>query len=171
MKKILPIVIIALTLISCSENISVKNNDIFQGVKDNFFWEGSNAQASINLGNNKMTINAVTLTESMDLKFKVPTTIVDPNKPNTFIKIGLGGTNNYNNQKASYLLRSSGNEYIYDTANPNADGEIIIREYDGTRISGSFRFNAVNTDTASEAAPLVNMQKGVFYRVPVVTAP
>jgi hypothetical protein len=167
MKKILSFIIIIVALNSCSENVSVRNDDVFQGVKDNIFWEGSNAKATKSTGN-KLAIQAVTLTETMTLNIPVPPLTINPLKDTTFKTYDLGTTLT---SKASYGFKDGTTPILYETAIGVGDGQIIISQYDGATISGKFRFNALNTDPNSVLAPIVNLQNGVFYKVPVVTAP
>ena len=163
MKKILSYLIVLIAFVSCGEDISVKNNAVFQGVKDNGVWEGGNAVASVEIGG-KMTIKAFTLTETMSLKIPKPTTIVDPRNENSFITHDLGTSAT---KKASYVVTSGAQVFTYETGIGVGDGQVIIKEYDGKVISGTFRFNAHNLDPESTAQQIVNMQDGVFYRVPV----
>ncbi len=163
MKKFLSYVLVLTVLISCGEDISVKDSAVFQGIKDNNVWEGGNAIAVLEVGN-RLTIKASTLTEEMALKIPRPTTIVDPRKENTFITHDLGTTNT---KIASYVVTNGSEVFTYATSIGVGDGEVVVTEYDGNVISGTFRFNAVNTDPDSSAQEIVNMQNGVFYRVPV----
>lgn len=163
MRKIVPFIVAVLVLISCGDDISVNDNAVFQGVKDNGVWEGGNAEAKLEVGN-KMTIRAFTLTETMSLKIPKPATFVDPRNTTSFIKHILGTSTT---QKASYVLTSGTNVFTYETGIGVGDGEIVIKEYDGNVISGTFRFNAKNVDPESTAQEIVNLQNGVFYRVPV----
>ncbi|MDI5899422.1 DUF6252 family protein [Flavobacterium sp. XS2P67] len=50
------------------------------------------------------------------------------------------------------------------------EGQIVITEYDAVNntITGTFKFNAENTNSNSLASQVVNFQHGVFYKVPVV---
>ena len=166
MKKFLSFIIIATTLISCGEDISVNNFAIFQGVKDNGFWQGGNAKATLEVGN-KLTIEASTLTENIQLKIPVPTTPINPKNPATFVTYPLGTSNT---RKAIYVLTSNDEIFTYETAIGVGDGEVVIKDYDGGSVSGTFRFNAINTDPDSEAQEIVNLQDGVFYKVPIVPA-
>jgi hypothetical protein len=163
MKKILSYIIVVFAFVSCGEDISVNDSAVFQGVKDNVTWIGENAVATIEVGN-KISINAGTFNESMTLRMPKPTTVVDPRRESTFIKHVLGTTTT---KKATYILSVGSDIFTYETAVDIGDGEIIIKEYDGNVISGTFRFNAINTDPESAAQESVNMQNGVFYRVPV----
>ena len=166
MKKIFSFLIIATTLISCGEDISVNNYAIFQGVKDNGFWQGGDAKATLEVGN-KLTIEAVTLTETVKLKIPVPTTQIDPKNSTTFVTYPLGTSNN---RKAIYMLTSNDQIFTYETAIGVGDGEVVIKDYNGSTVSGTFRFNAINTDPNSEAPEILNFQDGVFYKVPIVPA-
>ena len=155
---------IASTLISCGEDISNDNTGVFRGVKDNGLWEGGNSKATIGVGS-KLTIQAVTLTEIMSLKIPIPPATIDPRNPATFVTYILGTSST---KKASYVLTANETQYVYETGIGVGDGEVVISQYDGSSISGTFRFNALNTDPNSEGQPLVNLQDGVFYKVPVV---
>jgi hypothetical protein len=163
MKKILSYIIVLLAFVSCGEDISVNDTAVFQGVKDNATWIGGNAVATIEVGN-RMSIKAVTLNESVTLRIPKPATLVDPRKENSFITHVFGTTTTI---KATYILTAESDIFTYETAIGVGDGEIVIKEYDGNVISGTFRFNAENIDPESTAQEIVNMQNGVFYRVPV----
>lgn len=163
MKKFLSYFIVAMFFISCGEDISDNASAVFQGVKDNGVWEGGDAVAIVEVGN-KMTIKASTLSETMSLKIPKPATIVNPRNTNTFITHVLGTSLT---RKGTYVISSGTEVFAYETGIGVGDGEVVIKEYDGNVISGTFRFNAHNLDPDSEAQEIVNMQNGVFYRVPV----
>lgn len=154
---------IAATLASCGEDIRNDNTGVFRGIKDNGLWEGGNAKATIGVGS-KLTIEAVTLTEIMSLRIQLPPLSIDPRNENTFVRYALG-TNNVN--YASYILTTPTEQFIYKTGIGVGDGEVVISQYDGNTVSGTFRFNAFNEDPDSEGQPVVNLQEGVFYKVPV----
>lgn len=165
MKKILSFVILIAALSSCSEDIKFNNEAVFQGVKDNLFWKGADAKA-VRSGS-VLTISASTLIETMSLRVPVPTTPIDPRDSDTFIVHPLGTSLS---RTASYsFINDIGDEFFYETAIAVGDGEVVISEFDGVFVSGTFRFNAHNTDPDSEAPEIVNLQNGTFYRVPVVT--
>ena len=163
MKKILPFLLLVLTLASCSQDIQFNDQAVFQGMKDNVFWKGGNAKAVLD-ANGRLTISAATINETMTLSIPEPTTTINPKNKNTYVTYALG-TNAVN--KAVYVLKSGGVEYDYETGTAIGDGEVVISQYDGLTISGSFRFNAKNTDPGSEAAELVNLQHGVLYKIPI----
>ena len=164
MKKILSVFILITVLTSCAEDIKVNDTAVLQAVKDNSFWEGGNAKAVIGPGN-KLTIQGVTLIETMALKMPIPPMTINPKNPATFVTYPLGTSNT---NKATYVLMTDAADFNYETAIGVGDGQIVVKEYDGITISGTFRFNALNTDPASTAQPIVNMQDGVFYRVPIL---
>ncbi len=163
MKKILSFVILIIALSSCSDDIKFNNEAVFQGVKDNVFWTGTEAKAEIT--GNSITISSVGFLETMALKIPIPTGSINPTNEATFLKYVLGTSTT---QTATYTFSDDVNDYFYETAINVGDGQVTVSEYDGVYISGSFRFNAKNTDPDSDAPEIVNVQSGVFYKVPVV---
>lgn len=164
MKKIFSFVILVLVLSSCSEDIKFNNEAVFQGVLDNNFWKGANAKATLD-ANNKLTIEAITLTEKMDLVITVPPMGIDPKNANSFVTYTLGTSNT---KTAYYSITLNGETAEYHTATGVGDGQVVVSQYDGATISGTFRFNAKSTNPDSNE--IVNMQSGTFYKVPVVQA-
>ena len=163
MKKILSFVILIVALSSCSEDIRFNNEAVFQGVKDNVFWKGTEAKAVIT--GTTITISSVGFLEEMALTIPIPNAPINPLNESTFIKYVLGTSTT---RTANYTFSDDLNDYFYRTAINVGDGQITVSEYDGVYISGSFRFNAVNSDPDSGAPEIVNVQSGVFYKVPVV---
>ena len=51
----------------------------------------------------------------------------------------------------------------------NSNGEIIITEYDAVNytISGTFKFNAANSNGSPFGGPILNFQHGEFYKIPI----
>jgi len=163
MKKILPLILLVIALGSCSEDIKFNNEAVFQGVVDNVSWKGGNAKGSFD-ENGKLIIEAATLVDHMKLEIPEPPLNIDPKNKNTFVTYILGTSNI---RKAYFTKAINGNTYDYETSTGVGDGQIVISQYDGVTISGTFRFNAKNVDPDSEAAPIVNVQSGVLYKVPV----
>lgn len=166
MKKFFAVAILLFALGSCGEDITFNDRAVVQGDKDNVFWKGSDATATIT--GNKVVVTAVTLNETLTLQFNIPATPIDPKNHQTYIVRDLGVNNT---GKATYTFKDdAGVETLYDTgtsATDDGDGQIVISEYGNGVVSGTFRFNAVNTDPDSEANHIVNYQNGVFYRVPI----
>lgn len=48
-----------------------------------------------------------------------------------------------------------------------SNGEIVITNFDGATITGTFKFNAVKTSSDLTAPEVLNFQEGVFYKVPI----
>lgn len=55
----------------------------------------------------------------------------------------------------------------------NSNGEIKITEYDATNftVSGTFKFNAANSNGSPFGGPILNFQYGEFYKIPVLPSP
>ena len=164
MKKLLALVLIAFALQSCVEDVQFNDKSVFQCVKDNEAWKGGDAIATF-YADGKFTIEGFKLDESMSLTVPKPTTLIDPNFPNTYVRHTFGTTLN---RKASYSYLSNTVETNYTTAIGVGNGEIEITEYDGEYVSGNFRFNAVNTSATSEEPVNVNVQGGYFYKVKII---
>lgn len=51
----------------------------------------------------------------------------------------------------------------------NSNGEIKITEYDATNltVSGTFKFNAANSNNSPFGGPILNFQYGEFYKIPI----
>jgi Family of unknown function (DUF6252) len=58
---------------------------------------------------------------------------------------------------------------ILNTSKSN--GEVVITEYDGATVSGTFKFNAPKTTGLSTDPEALNYQYGTFYKVPILPAP
>lgn len=153
MKKLSLIIIVLFAFISCQEDVRF-NNPSLQGMKDNVFWRAVESKATVASGS--LLIEAYTGTET--LTFKLASTA----KKNYFL-----GIDNVNT--VSYVLADPGGLITFSTGFGIGDGQITITEYDtvNNTVSGTFKFNAENTDNNPLAGPLVNFQQGVFYKVPV----
>lgn len=161
MKKIVPLIILMLAFCSCSQDIQFNNEAVFQGIINNVFWKGGNAKAGVT-SNGKMTIEAVSLTEVMKLQIPEPPKSINPKNSNTFVTYPLGTSAA---RTAYYSVTTAEGITEYKTAIGDGDGQVVISEYDGVTVSGTFRFNAKDVDPDSEA--IVNVQSGTFYKVPV----
>jgi Family of unknown function (DUF6252) len=160
MRKIVPILILMLAFCSCSQDIRFNNEGVFQGIINNIFWVGGNAKATKD--NTKMSIQALTLTEVVRLDFPLPPLNINPLKKDTFITYDLGTSTN---RTAFYSITTLDGTNEFKTAIGVGDGQIVVSQYDGLTISGTFRFNAESTDPDSDET--VNVQSGTLYKVPV----
>ncbi|GIZ09064.1 DUF6252 family protein [Flavobacterium sp. UMI-01] len=141
-------------ILSCEENVKF-NNPSFQGVKDNVFWRAVTATATISSGG-VLTINAYTRNEQAVLKTSSASV-------NTYTL----GTNNINT--ATFITTEPTEIITFATSTGKGDGQISITEYDTTNktISGTFRFNAINTAINPTTGTTLNFQEGVFYKIPI----
>ncbi|WP_418264687.1 DUF6252 family protein [Flavobacterium faecale] len=154
MKKYFLYSILLLSVLACEENVKF-NNPSFQGVKENVFWRAVTTTATVGSGG-ALTINAYTRDEQIILK-------TSTTAANTF-NLGVN-----NNNTATYILTDSNGNSTFATSTGKGDGQITITEYDTANktISGTFRFNAINTSSNPVAGTTLNFQQGVFYKVPV----
>ena len=165
MKKLSLIIIVLFAFISCQEDVRF-NNPSLQGMKDNVFWRAVESKATITSAN-VLSIEAYTRNEKLTLIMPKPTTLINPNVESSYVTYFLGTSTN---RTATYVLSDTGGSIItFSTGFGIGDGQITINEYDAVNntVSGTFKFNAENTDNNSLAGPLVNFQQGVFYKVPV----
>lgn len=165
MKKILSLVIVVFALGSCSQDLKFNNEAVVQGVKDNLFWKGADARAVYSVSQSTLTITTGTLNETMTLKVPMPENPIISADESTHATYVLGTSLD---KVATYSYFDDIAEYMYETAIGVGDGEVVLKEYDGAFVSGTFRFNVKNTDPESEAPETVNMQNGVFYKVPLI---
>lgn len=148
---------------SCNESIEFNNSSVLQGVRNNEFWKADVVSATMTP--TTLIIEGEYDTETLTLRVPLPNKMVDPTKENTFITHLLGISAN---RKAIYTITAADGTVIYETGIDEEDGQIVISEYDGAVVSGSFRFNAFNIDEESDADDLVNYQNGVFYKIPLI---
>jgi hypothetical protein len=163
MKKGIYFLLVLIGLASCSQDIVLNNTKSFQGIMNNEFWKTTDATATIGSGNS-LNIVAVTLIDQMTLKVPLPATLVRQKDANSYITYALGASDL---KKASYTKTLNNVTTNYQTGFGIGDGQIVITDYDGFTISGTYRFNAKNTNTASSEAPVLNLQNGVFYKIPI----
>ena len=154
MKKLILLIVILFSFISCEEEVT-SNNPSFQGLKDNVFWRAIQSNAT-RAGNGSLIIEAYTSKEKITLKIT-----------STIVQTYFLGTST--SKTATYTLTDSDGTIIFTTGFGIGDGQIVITEYDAVNktVSGTFKFNAVNTLNNPLAGPTLNFQKGVFYKVPV----
>jgi hypothetical protein len=158
MKKYFLFIVVLFSLISCEEDISF-NNPSLQGMKDNVFWRGVQSRATL-APNGSLLIESFTANETLSLK-----------TTSTTAQTYLLGTSE--SKKATYTITDATNGLVtFSTGFGIGEGQIVITEYDAVNntITGTFKFNAENTNSNSLASPVVNFQHGVFYKVPVVSS-
>jgi hypothetical protein len=88
----------------------------------------------------------------------------------TSVKVSSPGVNYY---PGDYItITGGGNNATFYVMNiVGSNGEVDITDNSDGTISGTFKFNAVNTNGNPNAAANVNFQYGTFYKIPVTPAP
>jgi hypothetical protein len=155
MKKYFLFVVVIFSLVSCQEDVSF-NNPSLQGVKDNVFWRAVQSKATL-ASDGSLLIEAYTRNETVSLKVT-----------STTAQIYFLGTSE--SKKATYVVTDAAAGAItFSTGFGIGDGQIEITDYDPVNrtVTGTFKFNAENTDNNPLAGAAVNFQYGVFYKVPV----
>lgn len=165
MKKIFSLLVMMIVLNSCGETVEFNNSSVLQGVRNNEFWKADVVTATMTA--TTLIIEGEYDTETLTLRVPLPSKMVDPMKENTFITHLLGISAN---KKAIYTITNAEGTVIYETGIDEEDGQIVISEFDGAVVSGSFRFNAFNIDEEADENDIVNYQNGVFYKIPLTTS-
>ncbi len=154
MKKYFYFLLLLIVATSCTEDVKF-NNPAFQGLKDNVFWRANAYKAAVSINSN-FVIEGSLGYEKVMLQ-------VD----NTAKKTYILGVNDV--VKASYANTFPGKESEFSTGTNKGSGQIVITDYDSVNntISGTFKFNAVNSNTTDLDNPKVTFTEGVFYKVPI----
>ena len=156
MKKHFLFLIVLFSLFSCTEDVRF-NNPSCQGTKDGVFWKAVQSVATVNSGGS-LVIEAYTETEKVTLK-------TNSAAVGTYY-IGTTPTSTATYVNTDPLTKE---DVTFSSGFGVGDGQIVITEYDqvAKTISGTFKFNLVNTFDNPLAGPTLNFQHGVFYKVPV----
>ncbi len=149
MKKFFALFIVAITLASCENDASFSNPG-FQANLDGTHWRASDFTASIADGS--MVIEGYTPFEILKLK----TSGVTPG----VYTLGTGVDNT-----ATYSYEADGLSEIFTTGSGSGDGQITIEKIEEGTVTGKFYFNAPSTTDTTN----VNFQRGVFYKIPIVS--
>jgi hypothetical protein len=155
MKKYFLFITLIFSFISCQEDVTF-NNPSIQGMKDNVFWRAVQSKATL-APDGSLVIEAYTRNETLSLK-------VTSTKPQNYI---LGTSES---KKVIYTMtEATGAVITFSTGIGIGDGQIVITEYDDVNktVTGTFRFNAKNTNNNPLAVADMNFQHGVFYKVPI----
>ena len=155
MKNFVLYIVVLFSIVSCEEDVRF-NNPSVQGMINNVFWRALESKATLG-PNGAVVIEAYTGFEVLTLKTTSTTLQSYP----------LGTSNS---KTAVFVMTQDADKITYATGIDVGDGQIVITEYDDVNntISGTFKFNAKNTNNNSTADPVLNFQHGVFYKVPVV---
>jgi hypothetical protein len=156
MKKHFLFLILLFSLFSCQEDVTF-NNPSFQGMKDNVLWRAVQSTATVNSGG-LLVIEAYTATEKVTLKTN-----------STALTTYYIGTTAINTATYVFTDLLTKETVTFSSGFGVGDGQIVITEYDpvGKTISGTFKFNLINTFDNPLVGPTLNFQYGVFYKIPV----
>ncbi len=88
----------------------------------------------------------------------------------TAVKVASPG-NNYKAGDLISIVGGNNNAKVRVLNVEGSNGEVVVTGNDGKVISGSFKFNAVQTSNDPTAGEVVNFQYGTFYKVPIFPAP
>ncbi|WP_026727057.1 DUF6252 family protein [Flavobacterium denitrificans] len=154
MKKYFYFLLLLFVVVSCTEDVKF-NNPAFQGLKDNVFWRANAYKSAVSIEGNFVIEGS--------LGYENVTLQIDNVAEKTYIL----GVNDI--VKASYANTFSGKESEFSTGTKKGSGQIVITDYDleNNTISGTFKFNAVNSNTADLDNPKVTFTEGVFYKIPI----
>ena len=154
MKKILPTLLIMLTLFGCQDNIQ-SSSPVLRGLQNgDFTWRSSYSTVVVDASTG-LTITGTDDTGTLILK--VPTVATG-----TFV-LGTNATAlaTYSVGTTSYSTNNNGTESIVYIS----DGEISIDELDSVTgtVTGTFYFNAYTAD----GERVMNFSEGIIYKLPV----
>lgn len=157
MKKIVIIFWLAVSLISCSEDIKF-NDPAFQGVVNNESWRSTSREAQLNT-DGSITIKGMRGYETMEIQ--IATTAL-----NDTISFG-----NNNSSFAKFTVNAPESLTIYETTVAGGNGKVVLEEINLLEgfVSGKVLFfNAPITFGLPIYESSLNFYDGTFYRVPIV---
>ncbi len=161
MKKYFLFALMAFSLVSCEEELTI-NNPTFEAMNSYDFWRASKMTANVDNGN--LVIVGATDSENVTL-------FIQNYESGKEYELG---TTNYH--VATYSKIEKDTVYLYSTSSSTGKGYIKLdapeKQQDGT-ISGTFYAEMVPVDPTLVLpnTPLVNFNKGVFFRIPIVYPP
>jgi len=156
MKKITILLVLLLSLTSCSEDL-VFNNPAFIGHNDGELWEATTYRANVD-GSGNLTITGIRGLETVILKTN--------DTAETLYQLGnTTSSATYENEFGDFY--STNNEPDPELQIYPADGKINISEFNSIErtVSGTFAFNAFD----SSGTMTENFNKGYFYNVPILS--
>ncbi|WKW47095.1 DUF6252 family protein [Myroides sp. JBRI-B21084] len=157
MKKYFLLALLAVSFVSCEEELSV-NEPTMEAMNGYNFWRASSFVANVTDGD--LVIVGANGSENVTL-------YIDNYLSGTEYPLGVS---NYN--VATYSKTVNDKMYLYSTSSSTGKGYIKLdpeeKQVPGT-ISGTFMAEMVPTDPnmVLSEAPVVNFNKGVFFRIPI----
>ncbi|MEG0917326.1 MAG: DUF6252 family protein [Myroides sp.] len=162
MKKYFLFALMAVSLVSCEEELTV-NTPTFEAMKSYDFWRATKLTANVDNSGNLVIVGA---TDSENVTLFI-------HNYESGKEYELGTTNHH---VATYSKIEKDTVYLYSTSSSTGKGYIkldpVEKQVPGT-ISGTFMAEMVPVDPTLvlPETPLVNLNKGVFFRIPLVTPP
>ncbi|WP_417370277.1 DUF6252 family protein [Gelidibacter japonicus] len=153
MRKVVLLLIAIMTLFGCGDEVQF-NTPALQANKNYQLWRATYFDAVL-AENGRLTINAGNKIEKLD--FMLPSL-----QERTYSLSGIS---------ESKVVFIDHENRSYSTANPqnpgdnldSENGQVIITEFDGSTITGTFRFMVYSADGLHS----VGFNEGVFYKIPV----
>lgn len=161
MKKYFLFALMAVSLVSCEEEIST-NAPTFEAMKSYDFWRATKFTANVDNGN--LVIVGANDSENVTLFI---------HNYESGKEYELGTTNHH---VATYTKKDNDTVYMYSTSSTTGKGYIkldaVEKQVPGT-ISGTFMAEMVpvNPTLVLPKQPVINLNKGVFFRIPIVQPP
>ena len=153
MKKISVLIIVILSVLSCSDEIKF-NTPAIQGKKDGNLWRATFFEIRYNDGG-RLEITGANSNERV--VFTVPNIELDR------YRFGRGSSSKAVFEDENGITYSTNSLPDPDFQLYPPDGEMVITQITATSISGTFRFNAFS----QAGTETVNFSQGVFFDVPL----
>ncbi|WCM40901.1 DUF6252 family protein [Flavobacterium sp. CBA20B-1] len=158
MKKYFLLALMAVSLVSCEEELST-NTPTLEVMNGYTFWRANNLAANVN-SDGDLVIVGVNESENVTL-------FIDNYEFGGEYTLGVSNLN-----VATYSKTIDDKMYLYSTSSSTGKGYIklnpVEKQVPGT-ISGTFMAEMVPVDEAMvlPEMPIVNLNKGVFFRIPL----
>lgn len=149
MKRLLPILLLALSFYSCSSELR-DNNPAFQGVRDSILFRSADSRAVFN-DNGSLLIQGNSETETLNILI---------NSVNQS-QVELGGDNP--NTNIASFIDEFGN--TFSTASTNADGQVNYQINGDNTVSGTFNFTALRNGIQDT----ITFSRGFMFGIPILT--
>lgn len=149
MRKVILVLLIIVSFVSCTDDVSF-NDPSFQGIKNGENWRATGARVILNSGGT-ITVEAYSQFEKVTFE----------------ISSGAIGTRTFGvntSNTASYESTIDGVTDAYETGVDIGNGELKITESPLVtgKLSGTFKFRALNEDGEE-----VGFTNGIIYSIPV----
>jgi hypothetical protein len=120
------------------------------------FWRAIKYKATLAV-DGSLTIEGYTSNEKLTL---ITTATMAQNYP-----LGTSASNS-----ATYVLTEATKIVTFATGTGIGEGQLVITDYDvvNKTVTGTFKFNAENIYDNPLAGSILNFQRGLFYKIPVV---